>query len=154
MRGLLLIACVAPAAAIEYSEVEVENGKLRGLMSNSGKSRFFKGIPFAEPPVGNNRWSAPVPISTQWLETRDATQFKSDCAQGPFNPPITNTSEDCLHLSIYAPPKPANASVRFPVMLWLHGGGYTGGGDNEQRLNGTWVVEMRRNCVIVVINYR
>jgi carboxylesterase type B len=55
----------------------------------------------------------------------DASDFRESCLQGPFSPPITNTSESCLYLNVYAPLPPADPSVRFPVMVWVHGGSYS-----------------------------
>lgn len=47
--------------------------------------------------------------------------------------------------SRYAPLPPKNPSIKYPILVWLHGGGYTGGGDNEERLNGTWNVDMSQS---------
>merc|ERR1712232_795064 len=65
-------------------------------------------------------------------------------------------SEDCLYLNVYAPTK-KSAQLK-PVMLWIYGGGYQGGGGNETRLNGTWDVALNERTsnefIVVTFNYR
>merc|ERR1740121_1551962 len=70
--------------------------------------------------------------------------------------PFSTQAEDCLYLNVYAPLK--NASKPAPVMLWIYGGGYQGGGGNETRLNGTWDVALNQGTpdefIVVTFNYR
>ena len=101
----------------------------------------WRGIPFAEPPVGPLRWRAPQPASA-WSSPRQALAFGSLCTQFSSNlgdvdveagTPIGG--EDCLTLDIYAPVFEASAlpqgEQRLPVMLWIHGGGNTIGHSSE-----------------------
>jgi carboxylesterase type B len=121
-------------------------------------SRWFLGIPYGTPPVGDQRWR-PSSLHSGWAPSiLDATQYGANCAQNGtnFNPIISPVSEDCLFLNVYAPlssaPRPADG---FPVWLWLHGGGFVWGGGNETRLNGTYNIDRSEGVIIIVtINYR
>ena len=122
-------------------------------MVNS-RYRSFRGIPYAAPPLGHLRWRPPAPV-TPWQEELDATSYRHNCLQGPdFDPaqPRATLSEDCLYLNLWTPPN-ANSSSQLPVMVWMHGGGYQGGGANESRLNGTWDASLY-NMIVVTTNYR
>jgi para-nitrobenzyl esterase len=87
----------------------------------------FKGIPFAQPPIGDLRWREPQPVKS-WNGVRDAGEYGAPCAQiaaGWNNKIAARGSEDCLFLNIWTPSwplKPGN-----PVMFWIHGGGNMGG---------------------------
>ena len=66
--------------------------------------------------------------------------------------PRSTLSEDCLTLNVYAGPA---ARAPAPVLFWIFGGGFQGGGGNETRLNGTWdAALLRGELVIVTSNYR
>lgn len=80
--------------------------------------RAFRGIPFAEPPVGELRWKAPRPAEP-WPGIRDATVPGSQCAQlGTVYGGQTTYVEDCLYLNVTTPLR----GRRLPVMVWVHGG--------------------------------
>ena len=76
----------------------------------------------------------------------DATGFKHNCIQGSmymgWPQPLSTQSEDCLYLNVYAPAKKPTKPV--PVIFWIFGGGFQGGGGNETRLNGTWDAALLR----------
>ncbi|XP_072020281.1 cholinesterase-like [Amphiura filiformis] len=75
----------------------------------------YRGIPFAQPPVGQYRFAKPVPV-TPWEGEYNATYFRKTCLQ-----PGGDGDEDCLHLNIWTPnPRPTNA----PVMVFIHGGAF------------------------------
>jgi para-nitrobenzyl esterase len=63
--------------------------------------------------------------------------------------PADTGSEDCLNLNVYTP---ANAKGKLPVMFWIHGGGFSGGGGSEPRHNGDFMP--LKGVVLVTINYR
>ncbi|HLK38461.1 MAG TPA: carboxylesterase family protein, partial [Polyangiaceae bacterium] len=79
--------------------------------------RSFKGIPYAQPPIGPLRWKPPQKAAPLTAPL-DATKFASGCVQdqNPFGTGSTN--EDCLYLNVYAPV----GAGPFPVMVWIHGG--------------------------------
>ncbi|MBW8860159.1 MAG: carboxylesterase family protein, partial [Caulobacter sp.] len=85
-------------------EATVAGGGLRGYLEND--VRVFKGVPYAQPPVGALRWRPPQPAQT-WIDVRDARAFGSDCMQNRVGWDDTQTklpvSEDCLTLNVWTP---------------------------------------------------
>lgn len=148
-----LVACLALASAqADPSIVQTPDGAVRGVIA--GPVRRFLGIPFAVPPLDELRWQPPVQVKP-WTHIQDATKAGPECMQeGPDGSVIG--SEDCLYLNVFAP-IPANASVRYPVMLFIHGGGYDSGSAvlfDGQYLVGDQVVANGSQVVLVVLQYR
>ena len=112
----------------------------------------FKGIPFAAPPVGDLRWKPPQPV-TPWTGVRPATAYGSDCMQLPFPgdaaPLGTPPAEDCLVVNVW---RPADASTKLPVMVWIYGGGFVNGGSSPAVYDGSQFA--KRGVVLVSFNYR
>jgi len=141
------------AHAANPLEVHTDKGKVLGTLTTDNQVRIFKGIPYAAPPVGPLRWQPPQP-APKWQGTLAATSFGHHCIQtNPF-PDMSfldaGPSEDCLTLNIWAP---ANAAPgKLPVMVWIHGGGYTAGSASEPRHDGQFLA--RHNVIIVTLNYR
>ena len=135
-------------------KVKTEQGKVVGKTINNGKVRAFMGLPYAAPPVGDLRWKAPQPPA-KWKGERDATKYGAHCAQGRvFDDMVfqdAGPSEDCLFLNVYTPAD-AKKKSKLPVMFWIHGGGYSGGGSSEPRHNGDFLP--LKGVVLVTINYR
>jgi len=135
--------------------VNVESGALHGTASDSVLS--FKGIPYAAPPVGELRWRAPQ-TAAGWSGVRDASAYGHDCMQLPFasdSAPIRTTpSEDCLVLNVWRPVVTANSgeAQKLPVMVWIHGGGYTNGGSSPAVYDGSQFA--KHGLVFVSLNYR
>jgi len=149
---LCIFFAAAPAQAKTPSlQVKTKTGKVQGKAD--GAVRIFLGIPYAQPPLGPLRWKPPVPAA-KWQGVKDTTAFGSHCMQLPvfkdmvFRDP--GISEDCLTLNVWTPA--ADKSAKLPVMVWIYGGGYTGGGSSEPRQDGT---NLAKNGVVVVsMNYR
>jgi len=152
VAGLVLGLTVAAHA--DSLTVKTEQGKVTGKTINDGKVKAFLGLPYAAPPVGDLRWKAPE-APAKWKGERDATKYGAHCAQGKvFEDMIfqdNGDSEDCLFLNVYAPADAKDKS-KLPVMFWIHGGGYSGGGSNEPRHNGDFLPT--KGVVLVTINYR
>jgi len=118
--------------------------------------RVYRGVPFAAPPVGDLRWKAPQPAA-KWQGVRQAAEFSNACWQTQYPaaaaiyqaklPPL---SEDCLYLNIWTPAQ--SAQDRLPVMVWIHGGGFTRGYGGSHAYDGEALA--RKGVVIVTINYR
>jgi len=150
----------APAACahrpVGSLEITTEAGIVEG--APDGDVLSWKGVPFAAPPVGDLRWRAPRPAAT-WQGVRAARQFAPSCQQqvsdkgfGPWTAEYVvhgAVSEDCLYLNIW---KPAAASGRLPVMVWIHGGGFSAGSGSVPIYEGAALA--RRGIIVVTINYR
>lgn len=123
--------------------VETPLGKLRG--SQHGQVSIFRGIPYAQPPVGVRRFAPPKKIDA-WQGTRDATEF------GPMShqPGEGNFSEDCLYLNIWTPD--AQLSAALPVYVFIHGGGYMLGSGSQPLYEGKNLAQ--QGVVVVTLNYR
>lgn len=135
--------------------VRTESGSLAGSTSADGKISMFKGIPYARPPIGALRWCAPQPPES-WSDVRRADAFGRRCIQ-PDRPSNSISyfgpepeSEDCLYLNIWtSAPEPG---AKMPVMLWIHGGGFSIGSGALPIFDGEALA--RRGVVLVTINYR
>jgi para-nitrobenzyl esterase len=131
--------------------VTVEQGVLSGVAVGSVDE--FLGVRYAKPPLGDLRWRPPQPVSPGQQQL-DATQFGSNCAQGtsPWGTP--SSSEDCLFLNIYVPTATGGSQLwerKLPVMVWIHGGGFTAG--DGAAYDPTGLVQ-EGNVIVVTINYR
>lgn len=131
--------------------VQTSTGKLEGVQHPA--SQAYLGVPFGAPPTGNRRFQ-PAQRAEAWTGVRSATEFGNSAAQPDHPIPgfaASNTrDEDCLYLNVYTPA--ADGAAR-PVMLWIHGGGFTHGTGSEPLFNGARLAE-RGDFVVVTINYR
>jgi para-nitrobenzyl esterase len=147
--------------------VHTTNGDVQGFSSGANVIAFL-GIPFAQSPVGDARWSAPVPMS-KWNGTYQATAFGPACSQNKgyyFSDPslcqgytrATNASgsgcrgysEDCLTLNVWTPA--ADTAAR-AVLVWIHGGCFTSGSASNPLYNGT-ALSAAHDVVVVSVQYR
>jgi len=124
----------------------IVRGKLRGDL------RTWRGIPYAAPPVGPLRLRAPQPVAP-WKGVRRAKKYGAQAPQAAAGPARLQppTSEDCLTLNVVAPARPSAAPR--PVMVFLHGGGYTIGSSRTPIYRGD-VLARRGDLVYVSVNYR
>ena len=142
-------------------QVKTENGWVRGIEAADPRITAFKGIPFAAPPVGKNRWRAPQPCES-WAGVRDASRFApismqwipglgNDiyCREWHVDPEIP-MGEDCLYLNVWTPAK--KADEKLPVLVWFFGGGLQCGYTAEMEFDGERIA--RRGIVVVTVNYR
>lgn len=138
----------ASSAAAAPDTVRVAQGDLHGAVVDQVAS--FKNIPFAAPPVGDLRWRPPQPAKS-WAGVRDATAYGPMCMQMRQVTPDVKESEDCLQLNVWTPVtfKPGG---KLPVMVFIHGGSFTGGSGVSPLYDGTHFAE--RGVVLVTVNYR
>jgi para-nitrobenzyl esterase len=137
--------------------VTVTGGKIEGRLMSSGSGAVFKGIPFAQPPVGDLRWREPQPVKP-WSDVRQAGDYAATCAQsdsGWNKVAAAKGSEDCLYLNVWAPEWPSKSKKA--VMVWVHGGGNTGGsalgaGGIEPPFDGASLAS--HGVVVVTLQYR
>jgi para-nitrobenzyl esterase len=144
------IAGQAPEAAGDPL-VRVASGELRGQRLPQGGASFL-GIPYAAAPIGALRWSDPAPVA-KWSGVRDATKFAGACKQiaaGWNESLIATASEDCLYLNVWTPK--LESSAKLPVMVWIHGGGFTGGSATDPTFSGERFAS--KGVILVSINYR
>lgn len=145
---LLFVVCLLQA----QPEVRTADGVLRGV--TEGGVTSFKGIPFAEPPVGELRWRPPQPV-TPWDGVRDASEYGPNCAQagwgGAPGTIVEGSSEDCLYLNAWLPAS-TSPDAKLPVMVWIHGGAFVGGSGSGPGTAGNEFA--RQGVILITINYR
>lgn len=134
---------------MEKAFATTNNGRIVGFRKK--KERVFLGVPYAEPPLGENRFRSPRP-SRDWEGVLDCTRNSKIPLQNPLN---SHQSEDCLYLNIWDP-DPATANK--PVIVWLYGGAFMSGGNGRGEFLGIgydgFLFARDSGCVIVVPNYR
>ena len=152
-RFALLLTMSITIGAHAADRVKVASGTLEGAGSLATGVREFKGIPFADPPVGALRWREPQPVKP-WTGVRAAAKFGPRCMQlpifGDMNFRSDGVGEDCLYLNVWTPAK--SASARLPVLVYFFGGGYMAGDGSEPRYEGASMAA--KGIVAVTINYR
>ncbi|XP_023935687.2 esterase FE4-like [Bicyclus anynana] len=133
-------------------KVEITDGILEGTEEKNkyGDSYFsFKGIPYAEPPLGDLRFKAPQKPKP-WKGVRPAKEFGPICYQYDVYNKKIHGSEDCLYLNVYTPELKPTKPI--PVMFWIHGGGLINGSGNDDLYGPEFLI--RQNVILVTINYR
>ena len=134
--------------------VKSQSGNYLGI--EAADLYVFKGIPYAEPPVGALRWRAPRDV--EYLDAIiDATEFKNECVQPKDNSSIFNRNlstgdEDCLYLNIYVPKNQNSLNKnKFPVMYWIHGGSNIWGAGSDYDFSN---LATSQQVIVITINYR
>ena len=129
-------------------------GKVKGRLKDSCMK--YLGVPYAEAPVGNLQFKAPIE-KLEWFGELDATKFANDPIQHPM---YFGCSEDCLYLNVYVP-KCVSLGIKLPVVVWLFGGSYVHGGcsgtvvkHGKRGLYDAETFAVENSCIVVTINYR
>ncbi len=149
-----LVLSTAPAAgAFAADQVRTASGVVQAAADTTPGVRTFKGIPFAQPPVGELRWKAPQP-ARPWATVRVADTFGPRCMQrSVFSDMVfrgRGMSEDCLYLNVWT--KARSEKERLPVLVYFYGGGFFAGDGSEPRYDGASMAA--RGIVAVTVNYR
>ncbi len=140
---------------------KTENGMVEGLPCPDPRVTAFKGIPFAKPPIGENRWRAPQPCDN-WegtlktygfgpISIQDTPALGTDiyCREWHVDSEV-KMDEDCLYLNVWTPAK--TTQDKLPVMVWFFGGAFQWGYTNEMEFDGERIA--RRDIILVTVNYR
>lgn len=142
-------------------ETQIRCGRVRGVAAGNPKVTVFRGIPYAEAPVGQNRWKPPIP-KRAWQGVLDAVRFGNICPQvlpapGTFyyheffeTQNQETHSEDCLQLNVWTPAQ--NTQERCPVLVFIHGGGFQTNYSFAPQFDGEAMAA--KGIVVVTINYR
>jgi para-nitrobenzyl esterase len=146
--AIILLCASAQLAVSQIQTAKVTGGEVQGVVA--GDISIFKGIPFAAPPVGDLRWKAPAPVHA-WTGMKKADAFGPACMQ-PANSQgnTAPVSEDCLYLNVWTPAtKPAE---KIPVIVWIYGGGFSGGSTSIPMYDGTGFA--KKGVILVSVAYR
>ncbi len=157
--ALMMVAC-ATKEVNTNPVLTVEGGMIQGVNTEIKGVTVYKGIPFAAPPVGENRWKAPQPV-VPWRGVKVCDQFGHPAFQGAHYDGGYTTewgygeekaySEDCLYLNVWTKAS-AQPDKKLPVAIWIFGGGMREGWGSEPEFDGQeWA---NKDVVIVTFNYR
>lgn len=140
---------------METTQIHTQYGELQGIREHGAV--IWKGVPFAEPPVGELRFQAPRPPQP-WQGVKEALHFGPIAPQPVYEgasmfgsgsePPVQ--SEDCLYLNIWASDK---STQKRPVMVWIHGGSFVTGAGSIPLYDGTSLA-VNGDMIVITINYR
>jgi len=152
-----LLVCVLVSLCISMSvmastvvQVETRLGSVRGLVEDHGIIAF-KGLRYAAPPTGHLRFRPPQPLQP-WQTPVDAFAFADAAIQSDGQPdmPADEThSEDCLFLNVWTG---SVENEKRPVMVWLHGGGFSSGAPSRPTYHGHHFAE--HGVVLVSVSHR
>ncbi|MES2275046.1 MAG: carboxylesterase family protein [Bacteroidota bacterium] len=150
---LLTMICLKTFAQDNTApQVKTANGTLEGVAEASG-IHSFKGVPFAQPPVGNLRWREPQ-APQNWSGVRKADHFGPQAMQRYIYSDMMFRSdgkgEDCLYLNVWTPAKSGNEKL--PVLVYFYGGGFTAGDGSEYRYDGEALA--KKGIITITVNYR
>lgn len=143
VMGSLRTGYAMGAGSVAERVVKTPSGPLRGVLEDG--IGVFRGIPFAEPPVGGLRFRAPIAVKP-WTMELDATRFAAAACQPGAS--SYSQSEDCLYMNVWAP----KGAGPYPVFVWIHGGGFTGGRSFDPIFDGAHFAN--RGIVCVTLAYR
>ncbi|HEY2844861.1 MAG TPA: carboxylesterase family protein, partial [Bryobacteraceae bacterium] len=136
--------------------VDTSSGKIRGLMID--RVNAFKGIPYGASTAGERRFLPPLKPEP-WTGIKETVEWGPEAPQvSPHGEipevratiPATGMSEDCLRLNIWS--RELGAGRRLPVMVWLHGGGFTSGNGSYTMYDGANLAR-KRDVVSVTLNH-
>ncbi len=157
MKKLFSLLLMLPNLLFAQTPIVKTNaGPISGIEKNG--IQIFKGIPFAQPPVGDLRWKAPQPVKP-WKDIKQCIAFGASPVQASPVPfmcwseeyliPKEPISEDCLYLNVWAPKKSATKKA---VLVYIYGGGFRSGGAGCAIYDGTEMA--KKDIIYVSINYR
>lgn len=157
----IVIAALASCAKEQPNPVlTIEGGQIQGVNTDIDGVIVYKGIPYAAPPIGENRWRAPQPV-IPWEGVKVADKFGHPAFQAAHYPggypsewgygDEAPYSEDCLYLNVWTKAS-GQPEKKLPVMLWIFGGGLREGWGSEPEFDGQEFAA--KDVVLVSFNYR
>lgn len=174
VTGAALALCLASVCHAQFSNstsnttttvptIDLGYVKYQGYQNATAGINYYRGIPYAQPPVGDLRWRKPRPIessSNYTGQTINASTLAPACYQSlpfwnypnPFADTPQGQSEDCLILDVLVPSEPVSSSL--PVMVQIHGGGYTIGNAVYSYPGDAMVNASNGSMIYVSIQYR
>lgn len=159
--SIIALCLMGLSANAQNPILNIDGGQIKGVTADDHPDVFvYRGIPYAAPPIGENRWKAPQPV-VAWKGIKICDTFGHPSYQTVHYPGGYATewgygkeapySEDCLYLNVWTK-APGKTDKKLPVALWIHGGGYREGWGTEPEFDGQeWG---NKDVVIVSINYR
>lgn len=152
--GLVAVVAIFFSTGAGATEtIKLDSGVIADVAADSSGVRLFKGIPFAAPPTGDQRWRRPSPVKP-WEGVRQAQDWGPRCMQsnrlGDIDSDNKRMEEDCLYLNVWTPAK--SATNKLPVMVWIHGGSNNVGAGSQPDYNGNNLAT--KGVIVVTINYR
>ena len=155
-----MLATIACGAQNSGPVLTIEGGQIQGVTTDIKGVTVYRGIPFAAPPTGQNRWRAPQPV-IPWEGVKLCDKFGHPPFQAAHYPGGYTTewgygdeasySEDCLYLNVWTK-KPGKPDAKLPVAIWIFGGGMREGWGSEPEFDGQeWA---NKDVVLVSFNYR
>ncbi|MES5819915.1 carboxylesterase family protein [Streptomyces sp. RG80] len=135
----------------EFPEAATAAGTVQGR--REGGLSVFRGIPYAQPPVGEDRFAAPRPVD-RWDGVREAFAFGPPPPQEPMGPEAPggfSAGDDWLTVNVWTPD--ADPAARRPVMVWIYGGAYKFGSSDDRAYDGSRL-SGEGGLVVVSLNYR
>ena len=149
--GVLLQFATLASFSQQNNQVKIENGTIEGVRTTGSPILTFKGIPYAQPPVGALRWKEPQPVKN-WKGVLKADHFGHNAMQKPIFGDMAfrsaGMSEDCLYLNVWTPSLKGN----LPVLVYFYGGGLAAGDGSEPRYDGESMA--KKGIVALTVNYR
>jgi len=134
---------------VREPETTTQAGRVRGFVDEGALA--FLGVPYADPPLGKLRFAAPAP-PTKWAGVREAVAYGPTAPQAEpgwtIIPEPVEPGDDFLNLNVYTP----DLADSLPVLVWIHGGGFTAGCNRSPWYRGTRFA--RDGVVLVSIGYR
>lgn len=159
--SIIALCLMGLSANAQNPILNIDGGQIKGVTADDHPDVFvYRGIPYAAPPIGENRWKAPQPV-VAWKGIKICDTFGHPSYQAVHYPGGYATewgygkeapySEDCLYLNVWTK-APGKTDKKLPVALWIHGGGYREGWGTEPEFDGQeWG---NKDVVLVSINYR
>lgn len=148
IKKFLVFVFLTSCATAFGAAIQLDSGRITGIpVARDPSVTVYKGIPYAAPPVGQLRWKPPQPVKA-WTGVKPMEKFGNTCLQPKGWGSDKSMSEDCLYLNVWTPAK--SKDEKLPVMVWIHGGGFTGGSGKL----GSGHALAKKGVVLVSINYR